>query len=148
MVEFALILPVVMSLVLGIITGGMAYERKLAMSDAVREAARFGATLPTSTSGWTTKVIARATDLSAGDLASSQVCVALQKDGVDVSGYVSPSPCPFTGAPTLTTTSGCVVKVWAERSTARPPGDKLQAMFFSVNLKLTAKAAARFEGTC
>ena len=46
LVEFAIILPVVVTLALGIISGGAAYQSKLSMSNGAREGARYGATLP------------------------------------------------------------------------------------------------------
>lgn len=44
-VEFALILPILVILVFGIFTIGMAYNTKLVANHAVRDGARFGATL-------------------------------------------------------------------------------------------------------
>ena len=45
LVEFALVFPVFMTLVLGMFYGGLAYSRKITMTNAAREAARYGATL-------------------------------------------------------------------------------------------------------
>jgi hypothetical protein len=45
LVEFALVFPVFMTLVLGMFYGGLAYNRKITMTNAAREAARYGATL-------------------------------------------------------------------------------------------------------
>lgn len=49
LVEFALILPVLMALLLGMFTGGLAYNSKITVTGATREASRYGATLPLST---------------------------------------------------------------------------------------------------
>ena len=46
LVEFALILPLFFTLILGAVTAGIAYNQKLSMTNASREAARYGATLP------------------------------------------------------------------------------------------------------
>ena len=46
LIEFALILPVLLSLLFGIVTGGVAFSHNLAMDNAARETARYGATLP------------------------------------------------------------------------------------------------------
>ena len=144
LVEFALILPLVMSIVLGLISGGAAYNRKLSMTGSTREGSRFAATLngPTTT-GWATDVQGRVVELSSGDLTTSQVCVKLVKVGTgDVYSSLG-SGCSSTtepSAPTTATSGTCVVKVWA----ARP--DKLQAMFFTANLTLTAKSVSRYEG--
>lgn len=48
LVEFALILPVFMMLILGMFSGGIALNDKQQMTHAVREGARYGATFPTS----------------------------------------------------------------------------------------------------
>jgi Flp pilus assembly protein TadG len=149
LVEFALILPVFMSLVLGLITGGAAYNRKLSMTSSVREGSRFAATLngPT-TNGWAADVTSRTVELSGGDLTSSQVCVELLKVGTGDVYSSLPASCSGSGpgTPTTAATGDCVVKVWA----ARP--DKLQAMFFSATLTLTAKSVSRYEskvsGSC
>ena len=46
LIEFALILPILMSLLLGIVTGGIAFSHNLSIDNAARETARYGATLP------------------------------------------------------------------------------------------------------
>jgi Flp pilus assembly protein TadG len=43
-VEFALVLPLLVMFLMGIITGGFAYFEKISTADAMREGARFGAT--------------------------------------------------------------------------------------------------------
>ncbi|MGI8686404.1 MAG: TadE/TadG family type IV pilus assembly protein [Acidimicrobiales bacterium] len=48
LVEFALIFPIFMMIVLGMFSGGTAYDQKSAMSSATREGARYAATLPLS----------------------------------------------------------------------------------------------------
>lgn len=140
MVEFALILPLVMSIVLGLVTGGAAYNRKLSMTNAVREGARFGATL-NGTGSWATDVQSRTVAMAAGDLTTDQVCVKLVKVGTGDLLWATGSECssitPFTTHPG--STGDCVVEVWA----ARP--DKIQAMFFTSNITLTAKAGSSYE---
>jgi len=48
LVEFALIFPIFMTVVLGMFSGGSAYNQKAAMNSAAREGARYAATLPIS----------------------------------------------------------------------------------------------------
>ncbi|MCA1847120.1 MAG: pilus assembly protein, partial [Actinobacteria bacterium] len=84
LVEFALVLPLIMALILGLVTGGSAYNRKLSMTNAVREGSRFGATLDGSTT-WASSVQTRTVELATGDLTTSQVCVQLVKNGSVVS---------------------------------------------------------------
>lgn len=44
-VEFALLLPIAVMLLVGMISGGFAFERWIAITQGTREAARYGATL-------------------------------------------------------------------------------------------------------
>lgn len=53
LVEFALVFPVFMTLVLGMFSGGMAYNRKNTLINAAREGARYGATLAPGSLGTT-----------------------------------------------------------------------------------------------
>jgi Flp pilus assembly protein TadG len=46
LVEFAIILPILMALLFGIVTGGLALNSKNSLNNAAREGARYGATLP------------------------------------------------------------------------------------------------------
>lgn len=48
-VEFALIFPIFMTILLGMFSGGQSYNRKISMSNAAGEASRYGATLAPST---------------------------------------------------------------------------------------------------
>ena len=45
LVEFALVMPILVMLLLGMVTAGMAYNQKLAITNGVREGSRYGATL-------------------------------------------------------------------------------------------------------
>lgn len=91
LVEFALILPIFLTLVLGLITFGQSYNRKLTMTNAVAEASRYGATLAPSTVGpvppaccgidqWVKEVAKAVVQNASGDLdagvAGRSVCVA------------------------------------------------------------------------
>jgi hypothetical protein len=106
LVEFALVLPLLLLMLLGIITGGLAYNQRLQVTHAVREGARYGATVPAlqdwNSGTWASNVQALVVERSAGDLDGSQVCVALVEgasasvvnDGGRGAGYYS-----TTGAP-------------------------------------------------
>jgi Flp pilus assembly protein TadG len=85
-VEFALILPVFMMLVIGMITGGILLNHKIGLTQAAREGSRFGSTLPNppaagqSVTDWLT-MVKDATVGSAGDdftagADNSSICVA------------------------------------------------------------------------
>ena len=148
MVEFALILPVVASLLMGLVTGGLAYNQKIAVTDAVRGAARYGATLSDSTT-FAANIRDRLVQLSAGELTGSDVCVELIRAGspntVTRSWYAAAgnSSCPaqFGTAPATpaVTTGYCVVKVWGMKTA------KLQAVLVNSDLELKAGSVAAFE---
>ena len=79
-VEFAIVLPLFMALVLGIYTGGLAYTNKISLVEAVREGARYGASLPLGTdpvTTWETGVRNRVVSASGGEVAFGDVCVRL-----------------------------------------------------------------------
>jgi Flp pilus assembly protein TadG len=156
LVEFSLVLPVVAALLLGLVTGGAAYNKKIALTDAVRGAARYGATLNDS-STYATSVRDRLVQLSAGELTVNDVCVELIRAGspntVLRSWYANTAntSCPTNfGTPPTTpaTTAGyCVVKVWGMKQTT------LQALVINAPLQLKAGSVAGFErgapaGTC
>ena len=89
-VEFALVLPVLVMLMLGILTAGIAYNRKIAVTNGVREGSRYGATLPVASAPscslstqlecWLSQVATITQQASEGELGSSvatrQICVA------------------------------------------------------------------------
>ena len=80
MVEFALLLPLVMALLLGVFTGGHAYFQKISLVDAARDGARYGASLkvpPGGIADWRQAVRNRVADLSGGQVTSAQVCADL-----------------------------------------------------------------------
>lgn len=147
LVEFALILPILTSLLLGMVTGGLAYNKKIAITDAVRGATRYGTTLNNSTT-WATSVRDRLIQLSATELTGSDVCVELLRSGQAApvqSWYASSanSSCPAsfgTGPTTPSVSTGyCVVRVWGMKQA------KLQAVFFSSDLSLKAGSVGAYE---
>jgi Flp pilus assembly protein TadG len=90
LVEFAFTMPMLVMILLGILTGGLAYNQKLAVTNGVREGSRFGATLPVASSScgsgsgsldcWLAQVANVAESGSEGNLSSSvssrSICVA------------------------------------------------------------------------
>lgn len=82
LVEFALILPLLVMLLLGLITGGLALNDKQQMTHATREGARYAAVVPhdqTFDDGgtWAANVQALIVDRSQGTLDEADVCVSL-----------------------------------------------------------------------
>ncbi|MEO5842912.1 MAG: TadE family protein [Acidimicrobiales bacterium] len=151
-VEFALILPLLSMMALGMLTGGIALDRKQDINNASREAARFGATVAehqcddiSKCDGFTWAELVRslAVERSNGALVVANVCVAL------VSG---PGWAPVAVSSTHTTKGGvnpCFVDNSSDEdervqvSVSRT--DKMEAVVFSMNLNLSSKAIARFE---
>lgn len=82
LVEFALILPVLVMLLFGMVTGGLAYNRGLAMSHTSDQATRFAATLPQldGIPAYLAKVHAFIDESSEGELKTGvperEICVA------------------------------------------------------------------------
>lgn len=151
-VEFALILPLLSMMALGTLTAGVALDHKQEITNASREAARFGATVdesecdtPSNCSGfnWAQLVQAIAVERSNGAVASGAVCVAL----VDGPGY---APVPVTSNHT-TDPSGQACFVDNSTDSAKrvqvkiTKSEQMQAVLFNMNLNLSSRAIARFE---
>lgn len=153
LVEFALVLPVFLMLLLGMMTGGLAYSRKLSVAQAAREGARFGATLPitasTPVSAWLPRVGALTISSSDGELTSDKpgrfVCIAhVPSSGTPQKWEVIGASSPVQSAGTCVADDGRAgetrVQVVAQRSS------RLEALVFSRNLTVGSHAVARFEG--
>jgi len=77
-VEFALILPLLVMLLLGITTSGLSYSNALGVTNAVREGARFGATADATSETWAEDVISRVRATQFDDPGSeTEVCAQL-----------------------------------------------------------------------
>jgi Flp pilus assembly protein TadG len=171
LVEFAIVLPLLLMLAFGILTGGTAYEQKLAITHAAREGARYGASVAQDqvfTSGtWATTVQQVVVDRASGDLdlsASGQsVCVSLVEGSSGAGNgvlVVSPSSNPPTAnvqSSYTTRSDGSSPCDSAETypTTATDQGrrvqvrvsrpGKLEAVAFTVTMTLTSKATSRYE---
>lgn len=124
-VEFALVLPVLVMLMFGIFTSGMAYSDHLSVTNAVRESARFGGAVDYSSNAttWATSVQTRVQQVymnGMGTLSTSQICVKL----VDSNGVVVPGATPASQGtscgsepanPSGMSAGSCVVKVWVQK---------------------------------
>ena len=137
-VEFVIVLPLLFALLLGITTGGLAYTTKISITEAVREGARFGASLglstaPTAVTDFQAAVAARVVAASGGSLATSDVCVK----------YVLPTGATDCGVSDPASASQeaniHLVKVSASKQAT------IQFFFLSTTSTLTAKLAARYE---
>jgi Flp pilus assembly protein TadG len=157
MVEFALIMPVFLLIVFGGISAALAYEHKNDVVHAVRDGARYGATVPvsqcdtTSTCGnrnWAQLVQYVTSQRSDGALSTSQICVAL----VYGSGTVyTRSPNVYTTGTSATfPTAGCfndgnVDSGYRVHVSAVRGGDKINLVFSTLNITVSSKGTARYE---
>jgi Flp pilus assembly protein TadG len=160
--EFALVVPVLVMLLVGIVTGGVTYSRGIALTDAVRESARFGATGDATTPAtWASDVIAQERATQIDDLSQgTAVCVQLWKGtaaaGAAVTGStvcdqgtfgtppLTATDTSFPAVPSSVVAGTCVVRVLAARKWTIdiPP-------FPSVSGTMKRGAVARYErSTC
>jgi Flp pilus assembly protein TadG len=101
MVEFALILPALMVLMLGIFEFGRAVYTSNALANAAREGARYGIINPTDTGGIKAHAIETAVGLS---LAPASVTVSCPDGNYDfeIATPVAGPHLPLTGSATMT----------------------------------------------
>ena len=145
LVEFAIIFPIFMIIVLGMFSGGVAYNRQIAIRNAAREGARYGATVPrltAFTSGtWASNVREVVQERSEQELALNDICVAL------VTG--SPAVAVSTNHTTAGGTSPCFTESEddGQRVQVRVTATaNLEALVFSYPITLDAEAVANHEG--
>jgi Flp pilus assembly protein TadG len=157
LVEFALLLPVFMALVLGMFSGGVIYNQKMDLTHATREGARYGAAIDkkqtfANGASWASNVRDLVVARSGGDLtAGSGTTAGVTTDGVCVAMVTgSPAAVVLPTASYSTSGSTCFTDTSGDTSTrvqvsARRAG-KLEVLFFTRVMTLTANATARYEG--
>lgn len=155
LIEFALILPILLSLLFGIVTGGLAFSQKLSLDNAARETARFAATLPVDgdLSAWLDQIADVAISTSTGSLdvgvAGREICVAyVFPDGTDVDDRTTRVTEDAAGVRTQSA-QPCVVdtrpaderrvQVLVERES------DLIVFYFTRSITLDSQSIARFE---
>jgi Flp pilus assembly protein TadG len=81
LVEFALVLPLLAMVLLGMVSTGLAYNQKLDLTHATREGARYGATISPyqqwQSGTWATNVRDLVIARSSENLTTADVCVSL-----------------------------------------------------------------------
>ena len=141
-VEFALVVPLLLMLLLGVVTVGITYSHANGLTNAVREGSRFGATADASSSvssAWADDVISQVRATQFDDPSKvTTVCVQLWKIGTGA--VAGTGKCATSaGGPSLTLpgsaaasppvpsspTGSCVVRVIAARK-------------FKINIGLTS----------
>lgn len=158
LVEFALLMPLLLMLFLGIVSVGIAYNHQLSITHAARESARFAATLPVENfadkSAWLDAIAAQVIENGTGSLADGTpgrlVCVAYVYPQGSASG-TDPTerrlddgtvplvrdgfPCFVDGRPDAERR----VQVEVSRET------EFSVLVFSRTLTLDSEAVSRFE---
>lgn len=162
MVEFALVLPLFMALVMGVFSGGILFNQKLTMTNAAREGSRYAATLPVegvvSMNAWLDSVAEVAVNAASGELAVAvpgrAVCVAyVHPAGSTANDRTTKRVQRLTGPPAYSV--GPSERCFAD---TRPTTERrvqvqvqrrgsLDAIVFSADPLLNASSVARFEAT-
>lgn len=155
-----MVLPILVIVVLGIVTGGMSYSNAIGVQNAVREGARFGATGDVAQLSWTSDVIARVrtTQFDDGTTAAdsgTSVCVQLFKAPSTVTkwecsigqddGPVITMPATATDDPAVPANlapGACVVRVLAARKF------KINGGLTSWSGSIVRGSTAMYERTC
>jgi hypothetical protein len=162
LVEFAIVLPLLLIIVFGIISFGFIFNDKLSITTGTREAGRYGATLPVTNFAstgspmqeWLDEIAARAVADATGSLDAGvpgrSICVAYvypngsaavdqTKQRLEVGGNVtySGASCFDDGRPD----DERRVQVLVGRDS------ELEAIFLSATIPLTAESVTRFEAS-
>lgn len=165
-VEFALVLPILVMLLLGVTTAGIAFNQALAMTNGVREGSRFGASTMVATTSpphtttlwetWADQVVARTRHtMSDGSSSEVTVCVQVWKNGNTVPAAptavlstprCSPGSQGLAGGPAPTPpqigAANCVIAVWGVRTL------KINALLIELNPSVRRESIARYERSC
>ena len=147
-VEFALVAPFVLLLLIGMVSTAFAYSDNLSITNAVREGARYGAAVDYSSGTWATSVRDRVKETyqnDGGTLTDSEICVkVVNNSGSTVSGTAwSGSGCGTSpAAPTTMANGSCAVIVWVTK-----PATIELAIVPTVHFDISAKSVAYYGRT-
>lgn len=118
-VEFALVVPVLLVLLFGLITTGMTFSDHLSATNATREAARYGAAADVSSASWATSVRDRLKQVyfnSGVTVTDDQICVRLvPASGTTHAEYAGANCGAAPALPANMTAGSCAVLVWMKR---------------------------------
>jgi Flp pilus assembly protein TadG len=138
LVEFAIIFPVLAMLVFGMLSGGVVMNKRMSVTHATREAARYGATVPVEQLGtadaWAAHIQDVAVERSGGELVADDICVALL-DGTTVTASTDGAACIADDINT-----GHRVQV-----SATLPEQEINAIIVRVPVSVESNATAKFE---
>ena len=129
LMEFAMVLPVLLTLLVGIVSASDAWNKRNTLEHAAREAARHGATLgpwDAAAEASVRAVVDRSLQMAGIDPADVATCIAMGAD-----------PCGLDPLNALTDDAVGVVLLL--------PGHRMEFVFFSRTVTLETSAAARYE---
>ena len=139
-VEFALVLPILIVLLFGILYGGIAYNRQLALTQAAREGARFGATLPFSGtapgSDWFEAVRERTLESSTGSLNAADAGICIRFVDPDEDATAPDGDC---GVDASSVQNRARVEIAVERPAV------LDLIFYSFPVTIRSESISRYE---
>jgi Flp pilus assembly protein TadG len=155
MLEFAIVLPLLVSFLIAIVTGGLAIGQSVSLNNAARESARYGAVMSVDgdLNAWLGRVADVAVSAASGDLSASttgqSICVAyVYPDGVDTNDRTVRIQ-EVGGVRTTTVGASCLTD-------GRPSSERrvqvavsrtgyFDAFVFATNLTLDGHSVAQFE---
>jgi Flp pilus assembly protein TadG len=117
--EFALIVPILILLLIGTITSAMVYGDHVALNNAAREGARYGAAADITSSDWATSVRDRVKQTyfnsNGAQPSNSNICVKLvSASGTTLASYSGADCGSQPTVPTSMNVGSCAVLVWME----------------------------------
>ena len=143
-VEFALVVPLLLMLLFGLISTGLVFSDHLSATNAAREGARYGAAADISNANWATSVRDRVKDTyfnGAETVTDDQICVSLvQADGTTAAAYTGANCGTAPATPAGMAAGSCAVLVWLER----PQTIQLIA-FPNLNLEIGGESVAYYS---
>jgi Flp pilus assembly protein TadG len=144
-VEFALVLPLFIVLIFGILHGGITMNRLLSLNQGAREGARLGATydFEGDPDTWYEAVRSRIVAAAAGELGpGADICIRFVRDGA----LVPPSGAPggFRTDCSVPAAAGLGSDPRVEVLVSRP--GRFEFVFYGWDVVLVRDAVARYEG--
>lgn len=160
LVEFALVMPLVLMLIVGMVSAGISFNHKLSLTHAAREAGRYAATLPVTSYAtldlWLDDIAARVAENATGSLEATApnryICVAYVFPDGPVSSVLDHTRRREEGPGGVTYSDGACPGVSDTRPNnerrvqvqARRDGE-IEALFFSTTVTLNSQALSRYE---
>ena len=156
--EFALVLPILILVLFGAISFGLAFNAKMQLSHAARESVRFAATLPVpaDSDDWFKDVANRAIGTAAGSARVSDdamaICIALIPESGPIRAMNMQGSAAYTTSDELVvngsdSSSACFPdNLTGDRVQVRiRRGTELSAVFFTKSITLAEQGVARYE---